>query len=149
MSNQTKFKEFYLDDNGWDIQDNSLWKTAIHTIEYAAYEQAQNEIDKYEDKVYHATRKVEELQQENEYLLNVISKQYKNIIKELESKIELLNNVIDKQSFALDRLILKSNVVTAYQRHGLQVQAYDVSKLYEAQINAEEAFKEVKELMKG
>ena len=40
---------------------------AIHVIEYAAYEQLKNKLDTYEDKVYHLSRRVEEL----EYLLKI------------------------------------------------------------------------------
>lgn len=42
-------------------------KGATHVIEYQAYEQLKNKLDTYEGRVYHLSRRVEEL----EYLLKI------------------------------------------------------------------------------
>lgn len=72
-----KFKEFWVD--VLSSTANPVGTSAFggktgreplpytHVIEYEAYEQLKNKLDTYEDKVYHLSRRVEEL----EYLLKM------------------------------------------------------------------------------
>lgn len=63
----SKYKEFWicLETGEINFKKSNTWPSEqYHVIEYSAYEQAQENIDHWQDKVYHATRKVDELELE-------------------------------------------------------------------------------------